>query len=181
MHIGNTIISAWDTHNRRHLFDVCIEDHIQQICSDIVKDNFIITAMTPALDTLWVGTASGHILVFHDDQLVAWYKPYKKYVCFLTCVHEAGPCQTERCIVASGGESLDLIDLGEKEEERQRGPRGKQKSKMLIVWEAYEAKMVHQIKLIEENSPGYLDTHTSLQGIIAEGNFTDGTSLNIQS
>ena len=106
---------------------------------------------------------------------MSWYKPYKKYVCFLTCVHEAGPCETERCLVASGGEGLELTDLGEREEERQGGLRGRQKSKTLIFWEAFEAKMVQQIKLIKENSPGYLDTHTSLQGILTKGDFTDGT------
>ena len=60
-HIGNIIISTWDIHNRRQ-FDICMQDQMQCIPSVLVKNNFIITAMFYALDTLWVGTASawGH-------------------------------------------------------------------------------------------------------------------------
>ena len=69
VHILETLSSLLGTLTTEGtFFDVSIQDHIQQISSDTVKDNFIITAMTPALDTLWIGTASGHILVFHDDQ-----------------------------------------------------------------------------------------------------------------
>ena len=50
---------------------VSIQDYIQYIPIDIVMDNFVITAMTPVLDTPLVGTASGHILVYQDDKLVS--------------------------------------------------------------------------------------------------------------
>ena len=176
-HIGSSMMSAWDARNRCHLFDACIRDHIHHISSVVVKDEFIITAMTPALDTLWVGTATGHILIFHNQQLVTWYQPYRNYVCFLSCAQAAGPNGTEKCIVASGGKSPHQLDFGERKEERMRRERDTQMSKTLIVWEAYEAKMVQQVKMVEENSPGYLENHTALKRMISDGKFTDGTSI----
>ena len=49
---------------------------------------------------------------------------------------------------------LDQNDLGERKEERQKGPRGRQRSKTLIVWEAYEAKMVQQVKRLKSTPLG---------------------------
>ena len=47
----------------------------------------------------------------------------------------------------------------------------------IILWEAYEAKTMRQIKLIEETSSGYLDNHDTVHRMIKEGGFKDGTKL----
>ena len=55
--IGNNLVSAWDVHKQCHLFDICIQNYVDKISITTNKqNNFIITAMTPALDTVWVGT-----------------------------------------------------------------------------------------------------------------------------
>ena len=172
-HIGNTLISAWDAHNRCFLFDICIEEYIDHI-STMNKEYFIITAMVPVLDTVWVGTASGHIVVFHNQELLTWYEPYKQFVSFLCCISNApGPCGMEKCIVASGGRKLKLIDARETDKEEKR----KCSLETLILWEAYEAKTVRQMNLIEENSPGYLESHTTMRNMIHDGKFKDGTNI----
>ena len=181
-HIGGTMVSAWHAHERHLLFDVRISHYAPQISSEIKKPDFIITAMTPALDTLWIGTGSGHILVFHDQELLTWYEPYRRHVCFLTCVASAGPCGLEKCIVASGGRNpkpVELIDpvnpdTTKKDEERRMSVHT---TGTLIMWEAYEAKTVRQVRMIEENAPGYLDNHSTVRKTIRDGEFSDGTGV----
>lgn len=48
---------------------------------------------------------------------------------------------------------------------------------VLVVWEAYEAKTMRQIKLVEENAPGHLETHGSVRQMIHNGEFMDGTCV----
>ena len=181
-HIGSTMVSAWHAHDRCLLFDIRISDFVPQISSEIKKPDFIITAMTPALDTLWIGTGSGHILVFHNQELLSWYQPYQRHVSFLTYVASAGPCGLEKCIVASGGrhpKPVELVgpvnpDTTKKDGERRGSVHT---AGTLVMWEAYEAKTIRQVRIIEENSPGYLDNHDTVRKIIREGKFTDGTSV----
>ena len=47
----------------------------------------------------------------------------------------------------------------------------------LITWEAYDAKTVRQVRMIEEAAPGYLYDHTAVRKMIREGKFTDGTGV----
>lgn len=182
-HIGSTVVSSWHAHDRRHLFDIRIGHYVSQISSKIKKPDFIITAMTPALDTLWIGTGSGHILVFHDQELLSWYEPYHRHVIFLTCVTSAGPCGLERCIVASGGrnpkpvEPVDPVDRGTTKKDGPERRGSAHTAGTLIMWEAYEAKTMRQVWMIEENAPGYLDNHGSVRKMIRGGNFTDGTGV----
>ena len=180
-HIGNTLVSAWDAHNRSHNFDISIEKFVDCIASSrkINKQDFIITAVTPALDTVWVGTASGHILLFHNQELLTWYEPYRKFVSFLTCIEASGPCGMEKCIVASGGRNprpLYIVD-STSSTSREGGHSDSERTETLIMWEAYDAKTVTQVKMIENSSPGYLNNHESLQKMIQEGKFKDGTCI----
>ena len=172
-HIGNTLISLWDTHKRCHVFDIDIQNYVNQIPITVDKQCFIITAMTPVLDTVWVGTASGHIMVFHNQELLAWYEPYRRFVSFLACVAAAGPCGLEKCIVVSGGRHPKSVGLELEESCEMRSLA----DGTLIVWEAYEAKTVKQMKMIEENSPRYLDDHATVKRMIQDGNFIDGTFI----
>ena len=47
----------------------------------------------------------------------------------------------------------------------------------LITWEAYDAKTVRQVRMIEEAAPGYLYDHTTVRKMIRERKFTDGTGV----
>jgi hypothetical protein len=182
-HIGGTVVSAWHAHERRLIFDIRIGDYVPQISSEIKNQEFIITAMTPALDTLWIGTGSGHILVFHDQELLNWYEPYQRHVCFLTSVASTGPCGLEKCIVASGGRNPKLVELVDPtiDPDMTEGTRERKGSVhtagTLITWEVYEAKTVRQVRMIEGNAPGYLDDHIAVRKMIREGKFTDGTGV----
>ena len=175
-HLGGVILSAWDAHNKSHMYDVDTSKHLKRITSD--RTDPIITAMTHALDTVWVGMASGHIMVFHKDELLSWFHPYRGYVRFLICIPSAGPCEMEKAVVASGGKDfIPLVkDLEEKSEEGESSPTNSQ-SGMIIMWEAYQAKTMRQVKLIEQNSPGYLDNHNTVRRMIHQGEFKDGTHI----
>ena len=113
----------------------------------------------------------GHIFVFHSQELLAWYEPYENFVCFLTCVTAAGPCGLEKCIVASGGKDPKPADQGQSCEEVSKSCGA------LIMWEAYDAKTLRQIKMVEKNSPGYLDSHSTIRKMIRDGQFMDGTCI----
>ena len=100
------ILSAWDAHNKFHMYDVDTGKRLKKISPDTKDNDLLITAMTPALDTVWVGMASGHIMVFHKDEVLSWFHPYEGYVRFLTCIPSAGPCEMEKAIVASGSKGF---------------------------------------------------------------------------
>ena len=161
VHLGGVILSAWDAHNKCHKHDVDTGKHLKRISPDTKDPDLLITAMTPALDTVWVGMASGHIMVFHEDDLLSWFHPYEGYVRFLTCIPSSGPCEMEKAIVASGGKGFRPLVEGfdPKTTEGDEASTTTGQSGTVIMWEAYEAKTMRQVKLLEETSPGFLDNH----------------------
>ena len=178
-HSGGTILTAWDSHNRTHFFDIDTCKRLLKTTDGISKHDAIITAMLPALDSVWVGMATGHIMVFHHEELLAWYQPYKEYVRFLTLIPGSGPCEMEKCMVVSGGKKFVpvLNDVGPDYEEKDEKGQSLDGTGVLVIWEAYEAKTMRQIKLVEENAPGFLDTHDSVCHMIHTGEFKDGTKM----
>ena len=173
-HFGSPILTAWDAHRRVGRFDVDISRHLKNISPDSPQHDMSITAMTPALDTIWVGIATGHILVFEDKELLTWYHSYRDYIRFLSCIPCSGPTTTESCMVVSGGkqftppvpgiESLQDCDASEDPD-------------VLVLWEAYTAHTTRQIKLVEDNAPGFFNNHHSMKRMIQRGEFEDGTNL----
>ena len=179
-HLGGVVLSAWDAHNKCHMYDIDTGNHLKRISSDTKDPDLLITAMTPALDTVWVGMASGHIMVFHEDELLAWSHPYRDYVRFLTCIPSSGPCEMEKAIVASGGKGFRPLVEGfdQSTTEGNEAPSTTNgQSGTVIMWEAYEAKTMRQVKLLEENSPGFLENHNSVRRTIHQGQFRDGTHI----
>ena len=173
-HFGSTILTAWDAHRRAGKFDVDVSRHLKNISPNSPQHDMFITAMTPALDTVWVGIATGHILVFHDEELLTWYHSYKDYIRFLSCIPCSGPTTTESCMVISGGkkftspvpgiESLQDCDAAEN-------------PGVLVLWEAYDARTTRQVKLVEDNAPNFFKSHHSMKRMIQKGEFEDGTNL----
>ena len=47
----------------------------------------------------------------------------------------------------------------------------------MILWEVCDALTMRQVKLIEENSPGYLENHNTVRQMISRGGFKDGTYI----
>ena len=151
-----------------------------QISKQTKTYDAMITAMLPALDTVWLGMATGHIMIFHKEELLTCYQPYTEYVRFLSLIPGSGPCEMEKCIVMSGGKGfVPFIDnMGPDYEKKDDKDQPLDKAGVLVIWEAYEARTMRQVKLIEENAPGYLDNHNSVRMMIHNGDFKDGTHIN---
>ena len=179
-HLGGIILTAWDAHNRIHSFDIDTCKTLLKITSQTSIHDAVITAMVPALDTVWVGMATGHILVFHKEELLTWYQPYTEYVRFLSIIAGSGPCEMEKCMVVSGGKGfIPLVaDMGPDYEKMDDKGQPLDKAGVLVIWEAFEAKTMRQVKLVEANSPGYLETHNSVRMMLHNGEFKDGTHIN---
>ena len=160
-HLSGFLLTAWDAQNECHCFDVDTSEHMAMISSEIPENDRIMTAMVPAEDCVWVGMATGHILVFSNEELLTWFHPYTECVRFLTVLPYPGPCGLEKCMVASGGEGFQSmiedfdhtvgIKLDKKGNVHRHIPDGKWG--YLIVWEAFTSKTYRQMKLIEENVP----------------------------
>lgn len=171
-HLGGVIVSAWDAHDKCHKYDIDTGSHLKRITNVINDVDIVMTAMTPALDSVWVGMATGHIMIFHRQELVSWCHPYKGCIHFLTCIPSAGPCAVEKAMVASGGTNFTpLVEYLDKD--FNESPE----SGTVVIWEAYEARTMKQMKLIEENAPDHLDNRVNVCQIIQEGEFRDGTHL----
>ena len=185
-HLGGFLLTAWDAHKKCHCFDVDTSEHMAMISSDISEKDRIMTAMVPAEDCVWVGMATGHILVFSDKELLTWFHPYTECVCFLAVLPCSGPCEMEKCMVASGGkgfqsmiEDFDSTVAAEVNEKsnvlKDDLPDGK--GGYIVVWEAFTSKTYRQMKLVEENVPDMFDNHQTVSSKIREGEFVDGTRI----
>ena len=174
-HLGGVTLSAWDAYQKSHKFDINTAKHVKEITEILSEDDIVITAMTTAIDNVWVGMASGHILLFHEEALLTWYHPYSEYVRFLCCIPCAGPCGAEECMVVSGAcgfHSEKLVpNMGSMAEVYEDNVG------VLVLWEAYSSRTTRQVKLLEEHSNSYLDNHHSVRKMILEGGFKDGTHI----
>ena len=186
-HIGGNTLSAWDATHRTHKFNIDTTDHMKRIDSNIEDTDIVITAMTPALDTVWVGMVSGHILVFFEQEMLTWYHPYTGFIRFITAIPCVGPCDKEECMIVTGAKNFrspippdknlvkDVEDFPKYDEKGL--PSGS--AGILILWEAFRARMTRQMKLIEEKSPHFFNNHDSIRKMIrTQGlEFKDGTQL----
>ena len=175
--LGGTSVSAWNAVLKSHLFDVDIRKQMGTIgvCNE---HDMAITAITPALDTLWVGLTGGCVLVIREE-LLTWFCPYKEYVRFLVCIPGDGPCGTEKAMVVSGAKGLRspiIPGLPDYDSLDENGVPV-DKAGALIIWEAFPSKMCRQISMIQSQSSTYLDSHHSVRQTIEKGEFKDGTYL----
>ena len=182
VYLGATTVSAWDVLQGKHNWDIDVIKQLRQIDCKCSEQDAGVTAMTPVLDTVWVGMTSGYILVFHEEQMVTWYCPYMQYVRFLEPIYSGGPCQSEACMVLSGGKEFNTSMIkGLKDHEEKCSDDAEieesNESGTMILWEAFPAKMLMQMKLVEDNSSDCLLNHQNLQQIVYLGDFKDGTHL----
>ncbi len=172
-HLGGIIVTAWDAHNRIHMFDIDTSKVLKKIAEDVKEYNMVITAMVPVLDMTWVGMATGHILLFHCEELLTWYQPYSEFVSFLTVIPGGNGCNNEHCRVVSGGKNFipPALNIGLDYEiiEDVGG--------VLVIWEGYNSKMIRQINIVEKSAPAHLETYSSVRQTIQNGEFEDGTSI----
>ena len=182
-HLGGIIVTAWDAHKGIHMFDIDSSKVLQKIAGEVKEHNQVITAMVPALDMTWVGMATGHVLLFHNEELLTWYQPYTEFVRFLTIIPGSGPCEKEECMVVSGGKGFVplLEDMGQDYEKFDEKGQPLDRAGVLVIWEVYNSKNIRQINLVEENAPNHLETHGSVRQIIHNGEFVDGTCVSVSA
>ena len=182
-HLGGTTLSAWDTQDEEHLYDIDVREVLlkQVGIGDRLEYDAIMTCMSPALDVVWVGMATGQILLFHEQEMIMFFHPYTQYLRFLITVPCKGPCQKEKCMVVSGAkgfqspvEGYPLEDFPQTEEDKSQSLDN---SSALILWEAYSGATLRQMKIIEEKSPGYLDNHKTVAHMIKNLQFKDDTHI----
>ena len=170
----SSFLSAWSVAKKTNLLLVDIKPlllTVHQCGQDVV-----ISAMTPALDTVWVGTTTGHILVLRNTELVMWFHPHCEYVSFLECIHSKGPCETEEAMVVSGANDLRppmVTVLTDSESPAQQ----QDMNGVVIMWEAFSSKRCRQIRMIESESSTFLTSHGTVKEMISKGQFHDGTTF----
>ena len=175
--LGGMSVSAWNAIQKSYQFDVDIRKQMETtgVCSE---HDMAITALTPALDTLWVGLAGGYILVIREE-LLTWFCPYKEYVRFLVCIPCEGPCKTEKAMVVSGAKGLKspiIPGLPDYDNLDEKGVPV-DKAGTLIIWEAFPSKLCRQISMIQSQSSTFMDSHHTVRQVIEKGEFKDGTYL----
>ena len=197
-HLGGTVVSAWNGEEETHMFDIDTRKVLfdNEKTRDYQDYDAIMTTMTPVLDTLWVGMATGHILVFHNQDLMYFIRPYKQYIRFLIPIPCEGPTGKEKCMVVSGAKCFNSpvpscpVDLSEATEHSNEASSSggitasqsaAQQSGVMILWEAFNGESLHQMKTLENEGHGYLENHRTVQRMIRSLDFEDGTNLIVTS
>ena len=78
-HIGGMILSSWNAQQCVHICDVDVSVVAEKKCNVTDPLDQVITTMCAALDTIWIGLASGHIIVFSINppgEILMSFKPY---------------------------------------------------------------------------------------------------------
>lgn len=114
-HFFRSVITKWCAALRRRIFEIDCSPIIHSIDhrKNLHESDSCIICITPVLDTIWVGTAAGHILIFSADEpkLLTWFHPFGEVRTLSTCIGP-GPCGTEQCLVFSTGKGLRDDGLG---------------------------------------------------------------------
>ena len=164
--------TSWSKDRRMHNFDVDAKAHLSRI-DHRSEENSVISALTPVLDTVWVAMVTGHIMVFHDKELLTWFRPYKEYIRFLTCLHCNDPYYTEKAMVVSGAKKFipsmvaglncnkDMLSSSNL-------------SVMLVMWEAFPAKQCRQMQFVSDNPTCFAADKAEMAVMINKGGFNDG-------
>lgn len=161
---GSTLIRAWDV--PKHLYDILITKDLVSIADNAISYDSVITAFTPALDTIWVGLSTGFILVYHHGSLITWIHSYSLSITFLSVsfVNFSENATSDSCCVVSGGDGF-LSPFLECIVEPQSD------SQVLVLWKAYPKKIMCQLKVLENSKGSYLDSFESVASLIDS---TDG-------
>ena len=148
---GGCILSLWDVKAKSHSTYV----NVQQVAQEryYVNDpmDSVMTAMSVAMDTVWVGIGSGHILVFlSSGELLTALKPYESFIRFLVPFFVS----EQKCVMISGGKNFkpdeSLSDLPNYPRENEKG-ECVDKAGVVILWEVLSAKYFRHVEYL---SPG---------------------------
>jgi serine/threonine protein kinase len=160
-HIGGRAVCAWDLQHQCVKFSISLKKVLAEISPQSTEDAQIVTAMCCALDTVWCGTGTGHIVIFssHGDLLLHFHV-YREYVRFLIPINNSGPCNSEECMVLSGGKkylknsylegvSEDAMVSDEQADKAKIPNQGAQEvAGTVVLWEALRSCYLRQMKIM---------------------------------
>ena len=176
-HLGGVIMSLWDAHQRVHLCDVDVDVIAEEKCHVGDPRDQIITAMCTGLDTVWIGLASGHIIVFGMNppgEVLTYFRPYHSYVRFLSAINYPGPCEKEKCMMLSGGKMYQPDDSFKELPDYPRKDRRGQPvdtAGVAILWEVIPSKYVCQLHYLRDGEAW--SSYDSLQKAMIDTGFTE--------
>ena len=175
--LGGIILSAWNTHERANIIDVDVCAYAKEKCHIRDSQDWIITAMCTALDTVWIGLSSGYIMIFGmspPGKLLTYFKPYNSPICFLSACKYPGPFQEEECMMLCGGEMYCPDDsFKELPDYSRKDKKGKAVniSGVIVLWEALPAKYTRQVQYLSKGTPWL--NHDTLEKAMNDTGFTD--------
>ena len=162
---GSPVIRAWKAQQQTIAFSLNIGDILVGLDSTIKQQDAVISRVCSALDTVWCGMATGHILVLSEDQeLLLHMRPYDDYIRFLVPISSSGPCGKEDCMVLSGGknyikdryfedvsdDAFSSDDPPKEEPVKPESPIGSALAGTVVLWEALRASHMRQVKICAE-------------------------------
>ena len=170
---GESVLTAWNATSHNHAFDIDTSEILHRVSDDVDPQSFVITAMTTALNTTWVGMKTGHILVFSHRKLITWHRPFTESVHLLSSFPVSGADTMEKfkvmsygCTISQHVEQADFDGIGKSI-----------RKNFLVIWDVYDAITLWQMKLIEENAPDLFDNYQSIQQVTHSGKFKDISSI----
>ena len=174
-HLGGVVISAWSACQRAHITDVDVGILAEERCHVETRDK-IMTAMCTALDTVWIGLANGHIMVFgmnSPGELLTFFRPYNSFIHFLSASKYPGPCLKEECMMLCGGKMYrpddpfkELTDYERKDEKGEIADT----AGVAVLWEVLPAKYMRQVQYLSDGT-GWIN-YSTLKKAMTETNFT---------
>jgi WD40 repeat protein len=112
---GDSIVTAWDVAERQKTIEIDCKSYFPSFECDLLET--AVTCVLPVLDTVWLGTGGGKLLIFdvtHDktpSELITSLKLFDDHVRTLTLIPGPGPCGTERWYVAVSGRKIQEFAL----------------------------------------------------------------------
>ena len=155
------ILCAWQTLQQTFKFTIDVGPAMLKVEPATQPNDCVITAVCSALDTVWCGMSTGHILVFSEEQdFLLHFQPYQEYIRFLLPISSTGPCLSEECMVVSGGkkyiknEYLEDVsdDVFESDAAKKQKEDSPPESGTVIVWEALRACYMHQVRILAKGN-----------------------------
>ena len=179
-HLGGVIMSAWNVGQRMHMFDVDVGACAEEKCHVGDPRDRIMTAMCTGLDTIWIGLASGYIMIFDMNspgELLTYFRPYNSYIRFLLARKYPGPCQKEECMMLCGGKMYrpdesfkEVTDYKHKDEKDKPVDTGG----VAVLWEVLPAKYTRQVHYLSKGT-SWLN-YPMLKKTMMDTGFTDPVS-----
>ena len=178
---GCPILKCIDTETLEEVGVINCAEIVKTLKPNCDRNDERITCYCPINDTLWVGTGSGHILIFEtvpgkNPELITSMHPYKWEVrCLVAYKKGLGPCEMTSDIVVSSGKELDPNGLSNTGDSvcalteafpvdlayRSNSPSSLKSesqntaaAKVLLFWEAAPAKVLKKLVSVYNETSG---------------------------